>query len=109
MSFTPVVIVAVYEVEAASDDVGSNVAVFPLRDTVPGILVVPTLRVKVDVLTLGVWTDSLNVAAIDEATGNPVAALGGLVLATVGGVVSADAESVVIVSFWLFDSVFVYG
>ena len=42
-SFTPVVIVAVYEIEAASKDVGSNIAVFPsaLNVTVPGILVVP--------------------------------------------------------------------
>ena len=55
-SFTPLdppVIVAVYVVEAASDDVGSNVAIFPpLSVTVPGILVVPALRVKVAVLTV---------------------------------------------------------
>ena len=56
VSFTPLdppVIVAVYIVEAASDDVGSNVAIFPpLSVTVPGILVVPALSVKVDVLTV---------------------------------------------------------
>ena len=42
-SFTPVVIVTVYEIEAASKDVGSNMAVFPsaLNVTVSGILVVP--------------------------------------------------------------------
>ena len=51
-SFTPVVKVAVYEVEAARDDVGSNVAVFPFNVTVPGILVVPAFRVKVVVLTV---------------------------------------------------------
>ena len=56
VSFTPLdppVIVAVSVVEAASDDVGSNVTIFPpLSVTVPGILVVPALSVKVDVLTV---------------------------------------------------------
>jgi len=42
-SFTPVVIVAEYEIEAVNKDVGSNIAVFPsgLNVTVPGILAVP--------------------------------------------------------------------
>jgi hypothetical protein len=55
MSFTPLdppAIVAVYVVEAASDDDGLNVATFPFSDTTPEILVVPALRVNVDVLTV---------------------------------------------------------
>ena len=51
-------------------------------------------KVYVDVVTVALCTASLNVAVIEEATGKPVAALAGLVLVTVGGVVS-DAPAVV--------------
>ena len=65
VSLTPVVIVAVYDVEAVSDvTVGSNVATLlsGLIDTVPAIKV-PALffKVYVDVVTVAGCTASLNV------------------------------------------------
>ena len=84
--------------EAASDDVGSNVAVFPLSVTVPGILVVPALRVNVDVLTVEACTASLNVPVIEEVTPTPVAPPVGTVLVTVGGVLSTGEELLAIYS-----------
>ena len=96
MSFTPVVTVAVYDVEGDNDDVGTNVATKPFNDTVPEIEV-PALffSVNVEVLTVAGCTDSLNVAVIEELIATPVASPAGLVITTVGGVVSEAAAAVV--------------
>ena len=96
-----VVIAAVKVVEPASDEEGLNVAVFPseLSDTAPCTLVVPCFSVKDELVTVELCTGSLNVAVTDEVSPTPVAPSEGLVLTTVGGVVSADVESVVTVSF----------
>jgi len=51
--------------------------------------------VYVDVVTVAGCTASLNVAVIEDDTGKPVAPLAGLVLVTVGGVVSEAAAAVV--------------
>jgi hypothetical protein len=84
-------------VEAARDEAGLKVAVLVSvpRDTVPEMLV-PALffNVKVEVETVVLWTASLNVATIEEVTATPVTPLPGLVLTTVGGVVSAAAAVV---------------
>ena len=68
-------------------------ATLPLNVTVPAILV-PALffRVKVEVVTVELWTASLKVAVIELVTATPVAPSVGLVLTTVGGVVSVEAE-----------------
>ena len=94
ISFTPVVIVAVYDVEAAREELGLKVAVLAsvvLNDTVPEIRV-PALffKVYVDVVTVELCTASLNVATIEELTGTPIAPPAGLALITVGGVVSME-------------------
>ena len=90
MSFTPVVTVAVYDVEGDNDDAGTNVATKPFNDTAPAIEV-PALffSVNVEVLTVAGCTASLNVALIEEVTATPVAPPDGVVLVTVGGVASA--------------------
>ena len=69
---------------------------FPFVSVTDPAIEVPALffKVYVDVVTVALWTASLNVAVIEEAIGKPVAALAGLVLVTVGGVVS-DAAAVV--------------
>ena len=91
VSLTAVVMAAVKVVEPASDDDGLNVAVFPseLSDTAPCILVVPCFSVKDELVTVELCTGSLNVAVTEEVNETPVASSGGLVLATIGGVVSA--------------------
>jgi hypothetical protein len=70
-----------------------KVATLPLNVTVPAILV-PALffRVKVKVVTVELWTASLKVAVIELVTATPVAPSVGLVLTTVGGVVSVEVE-----------------
>ena len=82
--------------EATKDDWGSNVAKFPFVRATDPVIVVPALffRVYVEVVTVADCTASLNVAVIEEAIGKPVAPPAGLVLVTVGGVVS-DAAAVV--------------
>jgi hypothetical protein len=58
-----------------------------------------SLRVKVELVTVEACTASLKVAVIDDDTETPVAPLAGLVLVTVGGVVSAvDDELLAIYS-----------
>jgi hypothetical protein len=53
MSFTPVVTVAVYDVEGDNDDAGTNVATKPFNDTAPAIEVLAlSFRVNVEVLTV---------------------------------------------------------
>jgi hypothetical protein len=71
------------------------VATLPPNVTVPVILV-PALffRVKVDVVTVVLCTASLKVAVIELVTATPVATSLGLVLVTVGGVVSVCAAVV---------------
>ena len=70
ISLTPVVMVAVYDVEAAKDELGLKVAILALvviNDTVPEIRV-PALffKVYVEVVTVELCTASLNVATIEE-------------------------------------------
>jgi len=84
--------VTVNEVEAASDEDGLNVAVLPsvlIYDIVPGIPV-PALffRINEDVVMVELLIASLNLAVIEVVTGTPVAPFAGLVLVTVGGVMS---------------------
>jgi hypothetical protein len=70
-----------------------KVATLPLNVTVPAILVPALfLRVKVEVVTVELWTASLKVAVIELVTATPVAPSVGLILATVGGVESVDVE-----------------
>jgi hypothetical protein len=54
VSLTAVVIVAVYDVEASSEEVGVNVAVFPsgLNATVPATFEVPVFKLNVVVETV---------------------------------------------------------
>src|SRR6476619_2277730 len=68
-SFTPVVIVAVYGVEAIKDDEGSNVAKLPFVSVTNPVIKVPAaLFFSVNVLpvTVVLCTASLNVAVIEE-------------------------------------------
>jgi hypothetical protein len=90
VSLTAVVMAAVKVVESASDEEGLNVAVFPseLSDTAPCMLVVPCFSVKDELVTVELCTGSLNVAVTEEVKETPVAPSDGLVLTTVGGVVS---------------------
>src|SRR5438093_891617 len=91
MSLTPVIIVYIFSLHDALPIYGLNVAVLPsgLRDTVPvTALLLLSFRVKVVLETVELCTASLNVAVMGELTVTPVAPLAGLVLATVGGVVS---------------------
>ena len=69
ISLTPVVIVAVYDVEAAKDDWGSNVVKFPFVSVTDPAIEVPALffKVYVEVVTVALCTASLNVAVIEEA------------------------------------------
>ena len=87
-SLTAVVMVAVYVVEEAKLPVGVKVAVVPELVTTP---VTPPLKVNVAAVTVVVVMGSLNVAVIAEFTATSIAALAGLVLDTVGGVVSGGA------------------
>ena len=95
VSFTPVVIVAVYFVEDKNDEECEKLTVLRsvLNDNVPGKLV-PALFFTVNIVVLDqLWIDSLNVAATGEVTATPVVPLAGLVLVTVGGVLSVDVEA----------------
>ena len=78
--------------EASKDDWGSNVAKFPFVSATDPAIEVPALffKVNVDVVTVALCIASLNVAVIEEAIGKPLAPLAGLVLVTVGGVVSTE-------------------
>ena len=89
VSFTPVVIVAVYVVEYDRLLEGVNVATLLLYETVP-LMLLPLLLLSVKVLVLIVdeLISSLNVAVIVLLMATPVALLAGLVELTVGGVVS---------------------
>ncbi len=89
-SLAPVVMVAVYTFEDASDEDGSNVAVFlsALSVTVPAIVVGPSFSVNVDVVMVDGFIASLNVARILAVTTTLLAWSAGLVLITVGLTVS---------------------
>lgn len=95
VSFTPVVIVAVYVVEYDMLE-GVNVATLLLYETVP-LMLLPLLLLSVKVLVLIVdeLMSSLNVAVIVLLMATPVALLAGLVELTVGGVVSVGVDVVV--------------
>lgn len=69
---------------------GLNVAVFPLRLTVP--VTPPT--VKLAAVTVAGATASLNVTLIEPFTATPVWLFAGFVEVTVGGVLSAAAAVV---------------
>jgi hypothetical protein len=86
MSVTPVVMVAVYNVSLASDTDGLKVAVVPESVTVPETGEFPAITVNVAVLTD--LTASLKVAVTLAATATAVAFATGLVVFTVGRVVS---------------------
>ena len=115
VSLTAVVIAAVKVVESASEEEGLNVAVFPseLSDTAPDILVVPCFNVKDELVTVELCTGSLNVAVTEELNPTPVAPSDGLVLDTVGGVVSVGGGgallTVVTVILPLAPRVLLYG
>ena len=97
LSFTPVVMVTVYEVENPSDEEGLKVTVFAsvLNANVPAILV-PAPLFTVNIVGLDqLCTGSLNVAVIEEVTATPVAPLSGLVIMTDGGVVSEFGSCVI--------------
>ncbi len=89
-SLAPVVMVAVYTLENASEEDGLNVAVFlsALSVTEPAIVVGPSFSVNVDVVMVDGFIASLNVARILALTTTLLAWLAGLVLATVGLTVS---------------------
>jgi hypothetical protein len=90
VSLAPIVMVAVYTFEVASEEVGSKVAVFPsaLSVTTPGTLVEPSISVNVEVVMVDGFMASLKVARILAVTTTLVAPSEGLVLATVGFTVS---------------------
>ena len=68
-----------------------------LNDTVPEILVPALFLSKnVEPVTVDLCTGSLKLAVIKEVVGIPVAALAGLVVTTVGGVVSEGSFTVML-------------
>jgi hypothetical protein len=73
---------------------GRNVAVVPERDTVPETAVVPCRNVKVVAFTVDAVTASLNIAVTSVPGLTFVAPFAGAVELTVGGVVSAGADTV---------------
>src|SRR5438094_472620 len=87
--------VAVYVVGNARLEDGVNVAVLPsgLRDTVPLTALLPVFKVKLVVLTVELCTASLNVAVMGELIATPVAPLAGIVLLTLGGVLSGGPKT----------------
>jgi hypothetical protein len=105
-SFTPVVMVAVYNLEGASGDEGLNTTVSMLGfggDCDCGIVTVPRIAlpalsfsVNVVGLTVDPCTGSLNVATMLDDSGTFVARLDGKVLTTLGGVVSPAGGRVVV-------------
>jgi len=89
-SFTPVVIVIMYDVEYESGEECEKVTVLRsvLNANVPGKLV-PALFFTVNIVGLDqLCTGSLNVAVIIEVTSIPAAPFAGLELTTVGAIVS---------------------
>lgn len=89
-SFTPVVTVAVYAVLYASGPDGWNVAVLPLRETVPGMTSPPLFNVNVPDVKVAAFIGSLKVAETVVFTATPVWLPAGLVVVTDGGVTSGD-------------------
>src|SRR6476659_3783128 len=88
--------VTVYDVEGANGEECVKVTVLrsELKANAPG-KVVPTLFFTVNMVELDqLCTGSLNVAVTGEVTATPVTPLAGLVLTTVGGVVSPAAAVV---------------
>jgi|OpeIllAssembly_1097287.scaffolds.fasta_scaffold505758_1 hypothetical protein len=89
LSFTPVVIVAVYVVFGDKSEPGVNVAVDPELVTVPPtVLLFMFFTVNDDVFIVAASIFSLNVAPMFMETGTRESPLTGLVRITEGGVVS---------------------
>jgi hypothetical protein len=107
-SFTPVVMVAVYNMEGASGDEGLNTTVSMLGlgvdcDGDCGIVTVPgiafpalSFSVNVEVLTVDFCNGSLNVAIMGDDNGTFVARLPGKILITLGGIVSPAGVLVIV-------------
>jgi hypothetical protein len=85
-----VVTVALQVVDAGSVADGVNVAVKEGEsyDTVPVTVVVPHVRIKVPAFTEGEATSSLNTALTVVLIATPAALFAGVVVETVGGVLS---------------------
>ena len=96
----PVVRVAVYIVLCARLDDGVNVTVAPSVLTAPLTRLLPSLSVKVSVVTVEPFTNIENVAETVVVTATPIAPFDGLVEVTVSvsfiGVGSSEGAEVVV-------------
>ena len=97
-SLIPLVTAAVWDVKKPSDDDGLNTAVCESGNEKVPVMLVPRLflSVKVVLVTVDVCIGSLNLAVIDVVTAILVAPLVGMVLTSVGGVVSDGGAAAVV-------------